>query len=315
MAQLSAGERDAALDTFQGLVQANPQTPQYRYLLAAVLTQLGDLDAAERQLEAGLREDRAQGLSEALLGNVLAAQRSTPARLELIERLLRTAPGNPVLQSAKAEVLVAQGSVDEAVALLQGLAATEPAVASHQLQLAVAMRRAGRPEEASNLLTRWLQTHPDDVKLREALAQFALLDGKPAQAADQYRRILELDARHAVALNNLAALITAEEPDAALDYADRALAVEPNNSAFLDTKGVALLAKGDAEQALAPLAQAHADSNDPNIAFHYAQALATNGDSAEARQVLDELLKVPHERPFAKQAEAQALLEDLNANP
>jgi predicted Zn-dependent protease len=76
----------------------------------------------------------------------------------------------------------------------------------------------------------------------------------------------------------------------------------------MDTLGVTLLQQGETERALKMLKEASVKRPDlPTIKYHYAMALAQNGNKDEARKVLKRLAGAD----FPEKAEAHALLAEL----
>jgi tetratricopeptide (TPR) repeat protein len=290
-------------------VQRNPTVAQYRYMLASVFAERGDLKAAATNLEDGLEIDQRQELAYARLARILAAAPTAEARRNLLDLLLAVAPDHPTLRAAKARFLIEQSDYSEAIATLTELAEANPEVPTYTLWLAEAVHKAGRNAQAQQVLRDWLGTHPKNVAARLALAEYAIDAGDHDAAIEQYRRVLELNDKDPVALNNLAMLLADADPDEAMALADRALALKPDDAAYIDTKATVLLAKGDYAAAVELLAKAHAGSADPSIAFRYATALAKNGDADAARRVLLSI----QAQSFPEKAEADALLARLTA--
>lgn len=307
-AELAAGDPRAAAATLNELAERNPTVPVYRHMLASLKTQTGDLRAAESNLEAGLELDRDAVLEHDRLSRILAAQPTAAERKAMMERLLRVSPEHPVLRAARARFLAEQGDFAEAGDILEALADARPHEPAYTLWLADTTARAGRPQEGQRLLEDWLRDHPDSIAGRLSLAQLGIQTDDSALAIQQYRRVLDSNPDNPLALNNLAMLLAEEHPDEALGYAQRALALNPDDAAFIDTKGTVLLAKGDYAAALPLLSKAHAGSTDPSIAFRYAKALAGTGDEAGARRVLLNL-KV---QSFPEKAQADTLYQRLS---
>ena len=74
----------------------------------------------------------------------------------------------------------------------------------------------------------------------------------------------------------------------ALDYANRAIALKPDQPDFLDTRGMIYLIDGQPKLALEDLQRAVAiDPSSPSKLFHLAQAYLANNDKEKAKQSLD----------------------------
>jgi putative PEP-CTERM system TPR-repeat lipoprotein len=306
--ELTAGDAPAATASLTKLIERNPSAARFRYMLASVFAQQGDLRAAETNLEEGLRLDQDNVLEHGRFAQILAAQPTAEARKGMLDRLSARAPQHPTIRAAQARFLAQQGDFAEADAILTELMAADPDNAAYVVWLADVRQSKDGAKAAEQLMSDWLGEHPGNVPVRLAFAQQSISNADFDLAIEQYRQVIEQDANNAVALNNLAMLLAEKNPDEAMEYADRALALAPDNAAFIDTKGTVLMAKGDYAAAVELLAKAQAESVDPSIAFRYAKALVETGDSSAARRVLLNL----QTQSFPERAEAEALLRELS---
>lgn len=84
----------------------------------------------------------------------------------------------------------------------------------------------------------------------------------------------------------------------------------PGNPAVMDTLASILMARGKPERAVHLLQQANAKAPDnPEIQYHYAQALVKSGDTTRARNELTRLFATG--TAFPQAGEARILLEQL----
>ena len=113
---------------------------------------------------------------------------------------------------------------------------------------------------------------------------------------------------NAVALNNLAWILTDANDPKGLEYAEEAHRIAPFNPTVLDTFGWSLARNGQAKRgvALLRMATALAPAN-AEIRLHFAKALLETGDKAGARNELTALSsKLDKASPI--RAEAEKLL-------
>jgi predicted Zn-dependent protease len=129
-------------------------------------------------------------------------------------------------------------------------------------------------------------------------------------AAKQYRLVLEAQPENPAVLNNLAWVAGQIKDPKAIEYAEKANKLAPNQPALMDTLAVLLVEKGDSARALdlfkkalelAPQASA--------IRLNYAKALIKSGKKSEARKELDQLATLGDK--FPAQAEVAQLLGGL----
>jgi tetratricopeptide (TPR) repeat protein len=116
--------------------------------------------------------------------------------------------------------------------------------------------------------------------------------GRFSDAAELYRRAIQEDDRDGTSLNNLAWLAALNEDKKrikeALGYANRAIALKPDQPDFLDTRGMVYLVGDQPTLALEDFQRAVAiDPSSASKHFHLAQAYLANNDKERARQSLD----------------------------
>ena len=128
-----------------------------------------------------------------------------------------------------------------------------------------------------------------------------------------YRKMLEIDPHHPLALNNLAFHLSSgdKDLDEALKYAQMAREISPKNAAALDdTIGWILYRKGLYASAVRTLRNAVADEPNAVRRFHLAMAHFKAGDRKEAVAVYKSAVAA---NPDAPERAAAARL--LGVNP
>ena len=111
-------------------------------------------------------------------------------------------------------------------------------------------------------------------------------------------------------LNNIAWLSRKTDPKRALELAEKANSLKPDDAEIADTLGSLLLEQGANARGLELLQKAFQLAPDsPNIHYHYAAALAKSGQKEKARRELERLLE--SKKSFSQEADARSLLEQL----
>jgi Flp pilus assembly protein TadD len=101
----------------------------------------------------------------------------------------------------------------------------------------------------------------------------------------QLEKILEIKPNDATSLNNLAWAIATADPVRAESLARQANAIAPQQPAFADTLGRALILTGNYAEAVRFLGGAvRSFPDDPSVRTRYALALARSGDRDAARR-------------------------------
>ena len=165
---------------------------------------------------------------------------------------------------------------------------------------------ASSGEDAERFATSWLADHPTDAEFRVNAAQSAAARNDHARAAQHYRKLLESRPNNPLLLNNLAFSEAQLKMPSALQHAERANELAPEQPAIMDTLGVLLVEKGDIARGLELLKKASsAAPHVPGIRLNLAKALIKAGQKDAARKELDELAKLGDK--FPGQAEAAQL--------
>jgi tetratricopeptide (TPR) repeat protein len=143
--------------------------------------------------------------------------------------------------------------------------------------------------------------------MRRIYAQMLELHGDTAAAVTEYERLIGEGSSDAIALNNLAWQYAEEGRDGAVELAQRAHEILPNNGNITDTLGWILYRQGEFSEALGLLREAREQApNNPEIRFHLATVLAETDNASEAQAELDALLREFESFQSREQAEALA---------
>lgn len=179
--------------------------------------------------------------------------------------------------------------------------------------VALRLSRAGFAagiDDARGPLARWLSESPEDSEARLVYAQLLEAGGEVDLAVKEYERLEEAGKLDAVGLNNLAWHYSERSIEGAVELAQRAHELAPENGSITDTFGWILFKQGDTENALRLLRRAAEQApRNRDIRFHLATVLADVGQTDEARGILDELLET--DASFPSRERAEALFEAL----
>jgi putative PEP-CTERM system TPR-repeat lipoprotein len=177
-------------------------------------------------------------------------------------------------------------------------------------KLHAAYTQAGKPDEAESRLAQWLKTRPEDFYARLYAAEVHLASGDFKRAMEQYEWLRQRQPDHVQVLNNLAWVYQQLKDPRALETAERAYKLRPENAASADTLGWILVEQGDTARGLELLQKASAAApRVPEIRYHLALAWVKAGDKAKARSELQQLVET--NAKFGEQAQAAKLLAEL----
>jgi Flp pilus assembly protein TadD len=129
--------------------------------------------------------------------------------------------------------------------------------------------------------------------------------GNPAAAIKYFRKVLETKPDNAVALNNLAYLLSenGDQTQEALKCAQRAVELDPKNPEFVDTLGWVLFHRGVYGGAVTHLERATSLKSTAIGQYHLAMAYYKAGQEARGRTALQAGLRMDPTLPEAKAAQ------------
>jgi len=158
----------------------------------------------------------------------------------------------------------------------------------------------------------WLRDHPGDPVASRALAEGYIRVGNLAAARQQYQDLLRGATDDPLILNNLANIMFQLGDPKALEMAEKAHRLAPQDAGIQDTLGWLLLQRGQVDAGLKQLREARLRApRSPEIRYHLAVALAQAGRREEALSELSSLLQ--EKVAFDGAKDARALLEKLSS--
>lgn len=190
----------------------------------------------------------------------LAAAQWDQGRAEL-EKVLRLQPGEPSASRSLAKLEAIQGNHQRARDLMLPFVKQHPDDAEAARILAAAETRLGNPASALAALEQASKSKPDDLNLVAELAQAHLRLGRADKVLEMTRGLTDAQAR-----------------------------AQP---ALLELRGKAQLVSGDSAAAASSFEKlTRLVPNAAPAQFHYANVLASRGDTTRARQALARALKL-----------------------
>ena len=276
---------------------------------------------AEAQTAANDKAAAMQSLRKALSmkSDLIEAQRGiimleldagrTPEALAMARQVQSQRPREAAGYILEGDIHVFKKSFPEAAAVFRtGLKQT--GASEFAIRLYASLYAGGNTAEADRFADGYLREHAKDLQFRLYLAQTANSRKDYATASKHYRALLDAQPNNPAVLNNLAWSSARLKDPKAIEYAEKAYKLAPDQPAIVDTLGELLLEKGDTARAL-ELAQ-KASSLDPKntqIQLNLAKALVKAGKKEEARKELDALAQQGEK--FPAQAEVSKLRQSL----
>jgi len=307
----SAGNNDAAIQLAQeALKQLEKPDGQYTAAeagnRAAFLERLGSIYRTEEKYDeaiATFRQIAALGKSEApraegLIVETLRLDHQPKKAIEEAQAALAKYPDDRPLHLLEASMLGEQGQVDEAAQKLRALidGKSEDDLEVYRA-LAQVYSQAKRFPEAEATAQKALSasTKPDDQKYTcFLLGSIYEHEKKYDLAEQQFKKVLDADPLNAAAANYLGYMLADRgiRLDESVKYIQKAVQLEPNNGAYLDSLGWAYLKMNRTDLAAPPLEKAaHLIQDDPTILQHLGTLYLQMGKRQQAEEVWERALK------------------------
>ena len=308
-AQLAAGNANQALETYNKLARLQPDSPAPLLLVAEAQVTAKDKEGALKTLRKAL--SMKPDMLEAQRGIVMLevdagrADRAVAMAKEVQKQRPKEAAGYVFEGDAHA---YRKAWPEAAAAYRAGLKQSQSVELAMKLHAALAA--GGNAREADNFAASWAREHRKDATFRLYLARAAMTKQDYATAAREFREVTELQPNNAVAFNNLAWALGQVKDPKAVEYAEKANKLAPNQPPIMDTLGTLLVEKGDTERGVALLRDAvRLAPTTPALRLNLAKALIKADQRDAARKELEELAKLGDK--FNAQADVEQLMKGL----
>jgi tetratricopeptide (TPR) repeat protein len=282
----------------ESMLKANPSSPD-------VLFQLGVVNLAENKFKDA--EDafrRSYELNPAnsrgLMGMVETemAQDHKDQAMQLLQTEAAKTPNRMDFVLALGNTAVRAGRYDEAVSYFEKVAASLPKGSKAQgdlyLRIGETYRRKGDLSNSIIALQKAREILPENSVVLSTLALVLDAAGRWSEARQVYEVVIKLDPNNAVALNNLAFLLTEHggDLDDALTKAQRAKQLLPDLSEVSDTLGWIYLKKNLTDNAIDIFKDlVNKVPAQAVFRYHLGMAYSQKGDKTRALKELQEALK------------------------
>ncbi|MYA68094.1 MAG: tetratricopeptide repeat protein [Gammaproteobacteria bacterium] len=331
----SVGQNDGALEALRSGLERFPEDRELRLTYARLLLQQRELEAAREQfgimlaqapddweillstglldletenyesaigifeqtLAAGMNEDDSHfylGYANQQLGDVLAAIEHFRQVRQGVDNFL------PAQQQAT-RLSIQLGQFEEAHDWLAQLSRGSSRLEVQFISMESAiLLQEGYPERAGELLNLSLNRYPNHADLLFSRVFVHDTVGDMAGSEADLQQIIRMQPDNARALNHLGYMLAdrTERYEEALELIERAIALEPEDPAIIDSLGWAQYKLGILEEALENLRRAYAAFPDHEVAAHLGEVLWALDRREEAEQIWEEALVENPESEF-----------------
>jgi putative PEP-CTERM system TPR-repeat lipoprotein len=307
VAQLAAGQPQQAAGSFVKLAAALPTRAQPELALADAHVANKDYDAARRSVERALKIEPELTVAKLAMARVAILQKRHDEAVKTARSMYAANPKLTAAYVLEAEVEIDRGNLAAAMApLRRALPLSNAAPAAVLLHRTLV--KLGRADEAERLATNWRKDHPADAAFAFYLGDLALSRNDYAEAEAHYRTVTELQPDNALALNNVAWLMTRQNKPGAVAVAQKANTLMPNRGPLMDTLAWALAHENQVPKAIELQKTAIANSpEDQGLKLTLAKIYLKSGDREHARAELNDLLRLGSR--FGRQSEVAELMK------
>lgn len=304
------GNQDKAIQILQGLVKTS-ERPKGQYTAseahyhAVFLERLGLIYRSQNKSDQAFdafKQIVALGGTEAPAGerliiDTLRLNHQYAKALEEAGAAIKQFPNDRPLQVLQAYVLGEQGHAEQAVQQLQAFLKNTPADRDVYLSIAQVWLQAKRYREAEAALQKILALTPNPDDQEIALFMLGSVYEREKRydlAEEQFKKVLKMNPLNASASNYLGYMLADRglRLEESLKYIQKAVELEPNNGAYIDSLGWVYfklsrydLAEPNLEKA------ARLISNDPTIHEHLGRLYLQMGKKAQAEEEWERALK------------------------
>ncbi len=290
-AQLASHELQQAKSTFAQLASLAPKSELPHLRLSDVYLNDGQEAEALKALNRALEIRPDSRLAQAKLISLHVRARRWDEAIAVARSMQKAEPDDAAGWVAEGEIEVKRQREDAAIAAFKtGVTKKQPYPAPARYFLA--LTSADKASQASAFADGWLAAHPQDSRFAKYAAEIEILRSD-LEAAERHLLVASrINPRDGQTLNNLAWVLVRRGNSQGLAYAQRAVEVQPEKPDYLDTLAGALLAANDPKAAVEAAQKAQRLGPD-NLTYTLtlAKAYWRSGQADQARSELAKLQK------------------------
>jgi len=287
---VSAGRDDDALSQVNQILLEQPYRTDALRLMAIINFRLEYMDVAKADFEDLLKSGNYRMDALYYLGRIADRQSELDEAVRYYSQVI--SGSNAVLaQSRAAGIMALQGEHEKALEHLMAFAQINPNFAVDMLRSrAQLLVTIDRDDEALELFDQVVAYRPNNEGIQLGRAALLLRMGRIDDAIGQYRHAVERWPESSMSLNALGYTLAdmTDQYDEAEKLIKKAMKMEPDSAAIIDSWGWVLFRQGRSEEALGYLEDAYEKLRDPEVAGHIIEVLLSLDRTEDATRTLDE---------------------------
>ncbi len=290
---LTRDDMEAAREQFEILASQAPQDSQLLLSLALINREIGDNLTAKAYLRRMLELRQQEGQAHFFLGQIAEDDGEVESALYNYTKV----KDGREFYSANArigQIYLDRAQAEQLSAYFNQLRSRYPDRSERLFGIeADLLSRSGDLDNAVAVLTRGLDELPQSASMRYTRAMLGEQQNNLALLESDLRAIIANDPDNATALNALGYTLAdrTQRYDEAQALISRALALQPQEPAILDSMGWVLYRQGDYQESIRYLRLAYESFPDPEVAAHLGEVLWASGDTRAAMEVWEHALE------------------------
>jgi tetratricopeptide (TPR) repeat protein len=292
---LAGGDPGAAERLLRDVARDSEAPRELAVLYGHSLLSVGRADDGVAYLRSRAEVDSLDPDIASMLGRALLLTDDAEGAVNEFRRAVRLDPDSRAVRGMLSRLLIALDRPEEGVPMLEWMLSRYDAVEPEYISLAAGYSMMGEPERAQAVLDTAAARFGETAPILRARGAAYFGSGDTDSAMEAYERLLLLDGNSVAALNFIAYTLADEGRDLerSLDYAGRAVELEPDNPLLRDTLGWAYFKLGRLEEARRQLDLAvELGGENPIILEHLGDVLSELGDTERAVAVWTQALEM-----------------------
>lgn len=292
-ADIALGNRAEARKGVDRLLAANRQ-PEALVQDATLKMMERNHTGARQSLEEALQKSPENTEALSLMVQSYQIQKQFPTAVQWLREYAARMPKSAPVQFYLGQVLIQSGDTASARTALAAAKAADPKLIEADVLLAQLDLRDGKLDEARRAVSGVISQKPANLTAHLLLGNVEQEARNYPAAIEQYRKAVELDEGSVEALNDLAYALAefGKQPDEALQFAQKAAELAPNDPTVADTLGWVLYRKALYTSAVPYLEQAANRQPSGLRKCHLALAYIKSGNQLKGRQMLAAALQM-----------------------